>query len=42
MLTAADENFALELARNAQKALVDSGLLFKDFFHQAGSAKLDS
>jgi len=32
MLTGANEHVALELVNKAKKALVDSGLLFKDFF----------
>jgi hypothetical protein len=31
MLTGTDENVALELVTKAKKALVDSGLLYKDF-----------
>ena len=31
MLTGNDEHVALELVTKAKKALVDSGLLFKDF-----------
>ena len=31
MLTGTDEHVALELVTKAKKALVDSGLLYKDF-----------
>ena len=36
MLTGADEHVALELVTKAKKALVDSGLLSKDFWYSGG------